>query len=690
MLRSRPTLPLTTLRAITGALSLAVSISVSVGISLTGARDALAAPVEIPSSVADPIEGDGQGLCVANAVSTQPTIDFPQMAGVFNSGMNAFMEAHKADRVEYTQRTVFDLSNNITFGTDQRSYGDFTDAMLPACQTGGCDLFKIDTTTSFGSRFRGFLNVTSNLAHKPLHLGFYSDDAVSLVIYDKGGSAYPILTQPPVLGFPSWRMTETVTFDQPGLYPLEILYAEIGEHAALEMSFFEGSFTDFQRPYNQVPVVSLKDAGFTLFTAANFFQTISGSPAFADLDTCQQCDRQFVGNKGNNGCNSGYYCNEAALCAPCDTAYFCGPSCSPCGGMTPFCINANGNYECVACVNDTDCKSGFACDPVLHVCQECNVDTDCPKGKACVEHACTECATPDRCAGNSCNCCPKGQNGKQMSCLVIEDGVPPECVECTQDSDCDTGVCDVLVGQCVDALAQNEKTTCCGDDCLKCPLDNPLCLPSPYGSACAGCRQDMQCGDGAYCLGGQCTLCNADKRCGLRCETCGGDTPYCLPTQKADDAACVRCTGDDQCGSGKCDETTHTCSKDCSATCAPDTPYCDGDACVECYADTQCPCGGTCDLGSHTCSVSCKKNTDCLGDQHCRYTDDGTGKECALGAIPDNADCGSTLADICGGSTISARDKRRPPPTDGILLLALAALLGRRYARARARRRSAP
>jgi outer membrane exchange protein TraA len=640
-----------------------------------------AAPVVIPTSVADPVQGQGQGLCVANAISTSPTTDFPQMPGVFNAGLNSFIEAHKADRVEYVLGTVFDLSNNITFGTDKRSYGDFVDAMIPTCQTGGCSFVSSDTTTSFGARFRGFLNITKDLADQPLHLGFYADDAVSLVIYDKARNGYPIITQPPVLGFPSWRMTETVTFTQVGLYPLEILYAEIGEHAALEMSYFPGTFTDFQRPYNQVPVVNLKDAGFTLFSESSFFQTISGSPSYPDLTQCKQCDRQFVGNLGNNGCDLAYYCNEAALCAPCDTAYYCGPSCAPCGGATPFCINANGTATCVACTSNADCKTGFSCDPILHVCQECNVDPDCPKGKACKEHSCSTCDTPDQCAGNSCNCCPKGQNGKQMSCTVIEDGVPPECVECTKDSDCAKGVCDVLVGQCMDALVKNEKTGCCGDSCLPCPADNPLCLPSPYGSACAACRQDMECDEGAFCLGGQCTTCNTDKRCGVRCGACGGDTPYCLDEQKAINALCVRCLTDAQCGTGgKCDSKTHTCDLKCEATCAPETPHCDGTSCVECYADTQCPCGGTCDTSTHKCGTSCKKNNDCLGDQHCRFSDDGVSKQCSTGALPDNTECGSTLADLCSGSSIGARGKA-PTPADGILALSLLGLWARRRTR---------
>ena len=146
------------------------------------------------------------------------------------------------------------------------------------------------------------------------------------------------------------------------------------------MSFFTGSFTDIQMSAFQVPITSLNTAGFTLFPETVFFQTLSGEPSYPDLDTCKQCDRQFVGQFGNNGCDSGYYCNEAALCAPCDSAALCGPTCSPCGGTTPFCINENSKVSCAECRSDLDCKTGFSCDPTLHVCNQCNVDSDCPRG----------------------------------------------------------------------------------------------------------------------------------------------------------------------------------------------------------------------------------------------------------------------------------------------------------------------
>jgi outer membrane exchange protein TraA len=335
-----------------------------------------ATPVVIPTATADALQGQGQGLCVANAISTNPAGDFPNGPGskaVFIAGINAFMEANKANWKEYVERTIFDLSNNQGGGLNNISWGDFINSMSPQCQTGGCDLAWNDATTSFASRFRGFLDVTPELAGVPVHIGFYADDAVSLTIWDKTPTAYAIMIQPPALGFPTWRLTETVTFMQPGLYPLEVLYAQIGEYAALEMSYFTGAFTDIDSPSTQVPPdggmnPNLSTAGFTLFPVTRFFQTLSGAPSYPSLDQCKQCDRLLVGQAGNTGCDPSYYCNEAALCAPCDTDLFCGPSCMPCGGMTPFCVATNGMPACAECRTDKDCQMGSSCDPTTHTC----------------------------------------------------------------------------------------------------------------------------------------------------------------------------------------------------------------------------------------------------------------------------------------------------------------------------------
>ncbi|MDI1432542.1 outer membrane exchange protein TraA family protein [Polyangium sorediatum] len=656
-------------------------------------RVASAAPVTIPEGVDDPIDGLGTGLCAASAIATNPNADFGLNApDNYNGAVNSFIEVHAADRVEQTIRTLLDLSNNNA-ANQALSYGDFVDAALnQGCKTGGCDFFLNDTTTSFGTRIRGFLNVTADLVNQPIHFGFYSDDAVSLTIYDKSAVGYSVVFRPPAFGAATYRLTNQVTFQKAGLYPVEILYVELIEHAALEMSYFVGPFTDFERPANAPPVTKLNDLGFTLFPATMFFQTLSGTPAYPDLGVCKQCKREFVNQPGNNGCDAGYYCNEAALCAPCDTDNLCGPSCVKCGADTPFCVNINGNVQCGACDTDADCKGGFTCNPDTKTCDECNDSSDCPKGAACIENKCEPCATSAECAGASCNCCPDGANGQQMKCAPLEPNGNPSCVECTTDAECGGGICNLSVGRCQGTLPENNTPTCCGDGCVNCTALEvivvngtaqpryPFCLPGPVGTACAECRHDMDCGEGAFCLSGTCTPCTRDKRCGLRCDSCGGDTPFCSG-QNAAAAACVRCVDDAQCGAGStCDTATHTCtvSTGCMLTCSSETPYCNGTACVACYADSHCPCGGTCNLSSNTCTPSCKTNVDCLGSDHCRWNETETAKECALGPMPDGVDCGGTLATIC-----SARPGRHGggAPGAALLVLSVLGLLGRRRLR---------
>lgn len=51
--------------------------------------------------------------------------------------------------------------------------------------------------------------------------------------------------------------------------------------------------------------------------------------------------------------NSGYYSNEAALCAPCDTALFCGPTYSPCGQLSHHISHKS--------------RGGWLCQPPLQV-----------------------------------------------------------------------------------------------------------------------------------------------------------------------------------------------------------------------------------------------------------------------------------------------------------------------------------
>ena len=614
---------------------------------------ASATPVTINEGVAPPLPGKGQGLCIASATTMQPQLDFGFLnSGNFNGGVNSFMEAHAGDRIHSILNTPFDLSNNIVIAGQTISYGDFRDSLPGTCKTGGCDFVKNDSTTSFASRVRGYLNVTSDFAGKPIHIGFYADDAVSLLIFDKNGGQYPIATRPPQLGAPTWRTTNLVTFNKAGLYPIEVLFVQIVDYAALEMSYLVGNFVDFERSANQSDADSLSKSNFVLFLPDHFFLTVSGVYPYStdpknpnappDTNKCSQCDRQFVNRPGNNGCDPGYYCNDAALCAACDTALLCGDTCSPCGQATPFCTNVNGKHACVNCREDGDCKTGFHCNLNTNECCQCTKDDQCKKGEVCDGCSCQPC-TPmntknNGCAGNSCNCCPAGSSGQPMQCADIDKNGKPVCVECTSDADCSGKRCDLSSGNCVPMILPNTTRDCCGTQCTKCTEDKPFCIPNytgDPGARCSACRFDSDCVlKDRFCVSGNCVPCLADHRCGPRCLSCGGSTPYCLGDRDPATAQCVRCIADSQCPDGKCNQQTHDCEPGCAMSCGGATPYCLGANCVECYADTQCPCGGSCDPAGHICSTRCKNNFSCNGNQCCADHLDPSKNACEQGLCP--------------------------------------------------------
>jgi outer membrane exchange protein TraA len=574
----------------------------------------------------------GAGLCISSARSSNPAFDFGSLnTGTFNGSVNGFMETHFGDRVTYVQRTPLDLSNNNITGV-QASLGDFVDA-VPGCRPGGCDFWFNDTTTSFASRLRGYINITPTLANRPLHFGIYTDDAISLTFFDRAQRSYSVIVRPPQLGLPTWRSTNTVTFIQPGLYPIEILYVEIAEHSALELSILDNTFVDFELPANQAGSNSLRGSGFQLALASMFFLTENGLPVSAtNPGQCAQCNRQFANLAGNGDCgqNSGFYCNAAAVCAPCDSSLFCGLTCSPCGRTQPYCVNINSNFQCAECRDDADCPDGRVCDPTTRVCLVCSRDEHCKHGTVCQNNQCIPCAADNACAGSSCNCCPSGTR-----CDALGPSAMPTCVECTQDGDCPSNRrCDTTVGRCVEQFAECNTSDRCGPQCRRCPDDRPYCL---LGEVCVACRSDVDCDDGKFCHSGQCDACVVDRRCGQRCLSCGGDTPFCQSSDgTARNARCVGCTNDEDCPGGRCDTSTGTCSSACTVSC-PAGELCYGDRCVECYGNSQCPCGASCDPTTNRCTPKCGDSSDCQGNEYCDYA----AKVCLPGRRnPDaSADC---------------------------------------------------
>ncbi|WP_437760434.1 outer membrane exchange protein TraA family protein [Sorangium sp. So ce1389] len=338
----------------------------------------MAAPVIIDGDPVAPLPAEGgTGLCAVHGLSDDPAGDFyvPTAGDTsFIEKMTTFFDAGERDLVSFVVSAPLDFSNNNDTGNGW-SFGDFRDA-VSGCPTGGCDFREDDPNVSFGVRLRGYLAVLPEHVDEPLHFGIYADDAVALVLYDAAQAAYPVLVQSPVLGRPTWRMTNTVTFAREGLYPVELLYAGIAEHSALEVSLLAGEFEDFHLGASESGSVSLAESGFTLLAPASFHQTLLGGAGASEGDTCAQCGREYIDLAGNNGCDPGFYCNTAALCAPCVLDAYCGPSCSPCSAGTPRCVVVEGTPACVACADDADCGAGEVCDPAAHACVAASPEPD--------------------------------------------------------------------------------------------------------------------------------------------------------------------------------------------------------------------------------------------------------------------------------------------------------------------------
>ncbi|GHG77250.1 outer membrane exchange protein TraA family protein [Comamonas sp. JC664] len=343
----------------------------------------------------------GVGLCSAARVSRNPAADFPRSQSTYVSGINAFLDASPSSRIDFVVQTPLDLSNNVNDGRTL-SYGDFREAVV-GCPAGGCGFAYDGEYTSFATRLRGYLAVTSDMVGRSLQFGFYADDSVSLTIIDGNQAHHPIFNRPPTLGFPTWRAVRTVRFEQPGLYGVEVLYTNVEQHAALELSLREGDgdLADFERQANTPPIIRLDAVGFALMTPEMFHQTESGRSSFPVSSECAQCNRQSANVPGAGGCEPGFRCNAAALCARCDSWNACGESCSPCGASAPHCVSQAEGFACAECRDDHDCW----------VTEECRLPT-CSETGSCASSPAED---GTECSGGTC---------QQGECMLVDSGTP--------------------------------------------------------------------------------------------------------------------------------------------------------------------------------------------------------------------------------------------------------------------------
>ncbi|MGC6417773.1 MAG: hypothetical protein ACON3Z_11690 [Bradymonadia bacterium] len=441
--------------------------------------------------------------------------------------------------------------------------------------------------------------------------------------------------------------------------------------------------------------------------------TCRGCVADADCDThhpgtqcvrgrCQECDPS-----SQAGCDElAPICGVEGACGPCESDLDC--RITP-DGLDTCIDNGARRGQCEACspVDHRGCDRGSdapACDPNTFTCRACEGDADCDGD------------TPicDLGSGRCSECQPADNNLNQRGCDILSDrplcdSATRECLPCSENSHCDTGVCYAgrctecdptlavtgcdtnplsqtpfcsATGQCIacrgafDCAAQQALggPACYDGRCVECnPTDDqgcdaeaPFCQENNNGStSCRGCNADGECAGEAICVDGECVGCDVNDP-----TSCPDSKPICDPQTRQ----CRTCEGDpecpDQCAGGLCRECDPVDNAGCDGAGA--TPICGPDGgCGVCTQDAQCAllgigreyCVGgrcnVCDVGTNTgcqgatpiCTVdngcvACNPQTaPCPGGQFCV---DGSCRTCEVGADAPDPGC-DVLRPVCDG-----------------------------------------
>ena len=371
------------------------------------------------------------------------------------------------------------------------------------------------------------------LAGQPLHLGFYADDAVSLVIFDKAQTLLPGGHPPAAARRPHLAHHQHRHLQPAGALPArDPVRRDRRARGARDVAASTGTFTDFELPANQVrAATSLQDRRLHPLRARPLLpdgeRPRRPSPT---RHAAQQCNRQFANLPGNGGCGPGYYCNEAALCAPCDSALFCGPTCSPCGGRHPVLRQPERQLTCVECRVDTDCRGDLqAATPTPHLprvqrrrrlrraARSATPTRACPAPRATTAPASRATAAPAAPAA-------------VMKCAPLTAGGAPDVRRVLADADCAAGK----------LLRPDQRPLRRGAARVqhRRPLRPRLrALPGRAAAAASTARcassaaADLDCGDGSFCLSGGCAPCATDRHCGRALRDLRGRHPL-LPGRR--------------------------------------------------------------------------------------------------------------------------------------------------------------
>jgi len=160
-------------------------------------------------------------------------------------------------------------------------------------------------------------------------------------------------------------------------------------------------------------------------------------------------------------CDSGscgeYYECDGIDCQFCNTDAKCGANCGPCGGATPHCLDDSLSSVCVECLDDDHCASGEWCHQETGLCASCDVAERCGPTCAQCSGQTPDCGGVDAgCVCNQASCAPyhKCESGAcrfcntdvecGMACSPCGAGTPhclieggsSRCVACIADEHC--------------------------------------------------------------------------------------------------------------------------------------------------------------------------------------------------------------------------------------------------------------
>lgn len=336
------------------------------------------------------------------------------------------------------------LFAKIDFSVGPGSEGDFTAPayngdIFPFCDDPGASPRGADDT-NLAMRVRGYFNVTNTNQGQPITFALRCDDGCVL----RMGKSNRQLTQVDARGPLTKRRARVVSFTDPGLYPVEIIYYQNATTGNIEWSQAPGSV--FGSDEGEI-------SDFLWGQALGQFKPIPDTQLYSAVvgsnPSCSEC-----GAPGMD-CTTGNYCGSG-LCQACNVSEHCGASCTVCPSTRSTCAAG----KCVQCVGNRDCAVGELCDTATGSClppQPCSTSAQCQSGTMCQSsgfcgNADTVCRSDQECrTGEICSC-----PDSSTSCAVRSCQLPP--AGCSSDAQCSADeLCDTTTRSCI---AKPESTGC--------------------------------------------------------------------------------------------------------------------------------------------------------------------------------------------------------------------------------------